>query len=342
MKNPYYNIFYHHCIPMWIYEPGTLKFLDVNAAAQKDYGYSVAEFREMTIKDIRPSSEMAKFDNYLNSDHSCGDTAGIFTHQRKDGSLFQVKVYARDIDLGNTTARLVTAENISLQFENKKLQETITLLHLRLRSFFDSSGEFCLLMTPAFEVLLVNKKARNFTREYLNREVGPGSDFRACYSAELTALIESVMPVLLKGPGQVAHDFSRVYADRQIDWKIKLSPVCDDNGQIIAIALIAEDITAMKASERKIRAQHDRLRAIAWKQSHLMRAPLVNLQALMDLEDYYTNADLQLCAEKELNKLDAIIREMVKEASDMEPLYILPEHKENKPEGSGLKVLSVA
>lgn len=328
---------------MWIYDPITLKFLDVNAAAQQDYGYSAKEFLQMTIRDIRPATEIAKLDTDLRSHGVCEAATEIFIHQRKDGSSFHVKVYARDIDFEGIKARLVTAENISLHFENKRLQETIALLHLRLRSFFDSSSEFCILISPGFEVLLFNKKARIFTSEYLSKEVRPGSDFRTCYSAELVRIIESAIPELLKGTPQVVHEFSRTYENnRPIDWKIKLNPVRQDDGQIIAFALIAEDITAVKASEKKIRAQNERLKAIAWKQSHLMRAPLANLQALMALEDYLTNVDLQQCADKELTKLDTIIREMVKESSDIQPNDIVPEIKTNPCEDNTLKMLSVA
>jgi len=84
------------------------------------------------------------------------------------------------------------------------------------------------------------------------------------------------------------------------------------------------------------------LKTIAWKQSHLMRAPLTNLQALMALEDYLTNVDLQQCADKELTKLDTIIREMVKESSDIQPNDVVPEIKTNPCEDNTLKMLSVA
>ncbi|MHB8246951.1 MAG: PAS domain-containing protein [Acidimicrobiales bacterium] len=40
---------------MWVYDVETLRFLEVNDAAVADYGYSRAEFLEMTISDIRPA-----------------------------------------------------------------------------------------------------------------------------------------------------------------------------------------------------------------------------------------------------------------------------------------------
>ena len=43
---------------MWVYDL-TLRFLAVNDAAVRHYGYSRAEFLEMTIKDIRPRRRRA-------------------------------------------------------------------------------------------------------------------------------------------------------------------------------------------------------------------------------------------------------------------------------------------
>ena len=47
------GLFASNPIPMWIYDPSTLGFLEVNGAAQRAYGYSREEFLAMTIGDIR-------------------------------------------------------------------------------------------------------------------------------------------------------------------------------------------------------------------------------------------------------------------------------------------------
>src|SRR5260370_12496119 len=41
-------------LPMWVYDYETLRFLAVNEAAVRLYGYSREEFLAMTINDIRP------------------------------------------------------------------------------------------------------------------------------------------------------------------------------------------------------------------------------------------------------------------------------------------------
>ena len=43
---------------MWVCDPKTFAFLDVNDAAVKKYGYSRKEFLTMTLKDIRPSKDV--------------------------------------------------------------------------------------------------------------------------------------------------------------------------------------------------------------------------------------------------------------------------------------------
>src|ERR1017187_1227540 len=45
-------------LPMWIFERKTLKFLAVNEAASRQYGFSSREFLTMTIADIRPEEDI--------------------------------------------------------------------------------------------------------------------------------------------------------------------------------------------------------------------------------------------------------------------------------------------
>ena len=53
--------------PMWVYDLATLRFLAVNDAAVRHYGYSRAEFLDMTIKDIRPPEDVQLLVDHLAS-----------------------------------------------------------------------------------------------------------------------------------------------------------------------------------------------------------------------------------------------------------------------------------
>lgn len=54
----YADLFHLSPQPMWVYELGSLKFLNVNHAAINHYGYSFEEFMNMTLSDIRPDEDI--------------------------------------------------------------------------------------------------------------------------------------------------------------------------------------------------------------------------------------------------------------------------------------------
>ena len=51
---PFRYLFDQNPTPMWVYELGSLAFLEVNQAAIQLYGYTRDEFLAMRITDIRP------------------------------------------------------------------------------------------------------------------------------------------------------------------------------------------------------------------------------------------------------------------------------------------------
>src|SRR5262249_17564005 len=52
-------------LPMWVYDPATLTFLDVNDAALRRYGYSREEFLRLELRDLRPPEEMPALEEAL-------------------------------------------------------------------------------------------------------------------------------------------------------------------------------------------------------------------------------------------------------------------------------------
>lgn len=83
--------------PMWIYEPGTLRFISVNDAAIAVYGYSAEEFRQRTILDIRPLEDRENViasSERLDSKHN---DSGTWRHIKKDGQLIYVNITSHKI-----------------------------------------------------------------------------------------------------------------------------------------------------------------------------------------------------------------------------------------------------
>jgi diguanylate cyclase (GGDEF)-like protein/PAS domain S-box-containing protein len=98
--------------PMWIHDPETLRFLRVNDAAIRHYGYSREEFLSMTLHDLRPSEdietvlrETAKADSFTLS--------GPCQHLKSDGSEIQVDIAAHVIDFQGRSCRFVMVQDVT-------------------------------------------------------------------------------------------------------------------------------------------------------------------------------------------------------------------------------------
>jgi PAS domain S-box-containing protein len=102
--------FFSTLLPMWIFDRVTLAFVEVNAAALCVYGYSRQEFLAMTILDIRPSEEVRKLLRTVLLPHSA--TGTTWSHRKKSGTVFSVRIFSREISFNGRRSELVIAKPI--------------------------------------------------------------------------------------------------------------------------------------------------------------------------------------------------------------------------------------
>jgi PAS domain S-box-containing protein len=100
-------------LPMWVYDSRTLRFLEVNATAVRQYGYSAAEFLHLTLRDVRPPEEQAVLDRSI-ALRVPGQTSRTRTrHRTRDGSILEVEVSTQDAHLGDREARLAVVVDVT-------------------------------------------------------------------------------------------------------------------------------------------------------------------------------------------------------------------------------------
>ena len=93
--------------PMWIYDLQTLSFLAVNQAAIRVYGYSEAEFLNMTVLDIRREKDVPRFlESWKHPHESTGEQ---WLHTGKDGIPFAVSITSWELAFQGRKAELVLA-----------------------------------------------------------------------------------------------------------------------------------------------------------------------------------------------------------------------------------------
>jgi PAS domain S-box-containing protein len=85
--------------PTWVYDRETLRFLAVNAAAVRRYGYSTQEFLGMTIKDIRPPEDVPALLENVGKVGDGKEEISTWRHRRKDGSIIDVEITGYPLNL---------------------------------------------------------------------------------------------------------------------------------------------------------------------------------------------------------------------------------------------------
>ncbi|WP_114751013.1 PAS domain-containing sensor histidine kinase [Pleomorphovibrio marinus] len=111
----YRSLFEMNPYPKWIYEKDTLRILNVNQAAMDLYGYSKEEFKELTLKDLRPSSDLSKL---LDIQKEIKDQEGVFhfgiiNHLTKSGGLLFMDLHGHHFEYQGKGCVLVTGKDVT-------------------------------------------------------------------------------------------------------------------------------------------------------------------------------------------------------------------------------------
>lgn len=246
--------------PMWIYELPSLRILKVNEAAIQHYGYSEREFLNMTIRDVRPRFDIAKFNEYLYQKAipefrlDGFNNAGVWRHQNKAGKIVYAEITGHEIRYDNKRCRVIIAANVTrqvLQQEEMKRREQF------LTSLIDSQTNFLFRIDAKGIFTFANKqylKVLGYKRSDL-----VGKHFSTIVVDEDIAECEEALKNCLKAPGKVISLQCR-QKDKdgntpKINWE--LVSIINEQGLATEIQGVGQDISqnapvdkdALKANE---------------------------------------------------------------------------------------------
>src|SRR5579859_4188659 len=100
-------------LPMWVFDRETLKFLEVNDTAVRDYGYSRQEFLQMKATDILPPEEPGSSQDPLSALHYKPRNRMTRRHRLKSGAVIECEVETQVIEFGGRLAELVIALDVT-------------------------------------------------------------------------------------------------------------------------------------------------------------------------------------------------------------------------------------
>lgn len=140
--------------PMWIYEQKTLKFLAVNGAAAKHYGYSPEEFRSMTIEDLRPPDEVPRLAHRDKQNLSPGfHSMGVWAHLTKEGARILVEISKYPLKFKGRKAVCVLANDVTEHEQALAAQR-------RMAAVIESTSDFVAFVTLDNQLDYINNAGR--------------------------------------------------------------------------------------------------------------------------------------------------------------------------------------
>ena len=283
----YRMLFEGHPQPMWLYDVDTLAFLEVNAVAIEQYGYSHEEFMHMTIADIRPIQDVPKFLELLSAPAPTFDRSGPWIHRFKDGSTVQVLITSHTVNFGTHNARFVLAEELTT---SKKLE----LEMLQTKARVDASAE--LSRAKDEMVSMVSHEMRTplasivgFAELLVTREVKPKqlAEYLAVILQEgrrLTALINDFLDLRRIEGGHVTMRFAPADVSALITRAVNL--LVDPSGAVIETRL-PEDLPLVRVDNDSIFRVVANLLSNARKYSPHGGAIVIGAQVVGEMVEVY-------------------------------------------------------
>lgn len=277
----YQQVFNGSPLPMYVMTQNNLKFLAVNDAMVKLYGYSEAEFLNMTAFDIRPEGERNRVKDFLEEFGELTNNSGRWLHEKKNGDCFFVQITFHYVPSIAKGAYLVMITDVDKSINDEK--RINDLLHL-------------------YET--VNKATNDVIWDYhINRdELTWMQGYFETYGYTKESSPNSFWAMQKIHPDDrdnVLDEFKRVLKDKGKDWLAEYRYICadgnikfvrdrgyvifDEEGEPVRMIGALQDIDKQKKFEQRLMNQNEQLKEIAWIHSHQLRRPLSNILGLIDL-----------------------------------------------------------
>jgi len=162
------KLFEQSPLPTLVFDRRSLRFLDVNGAAVTQYGWTRAQFLQMSLPDVQTTDEQPAFGSLIASNHNVEIARRSWTHLRANGSHIQVQVASHALTYAGEDAIMAVLQDVTeVEAAHRAMQEA----NLRLA---DLAAQ---LQARTAELTEVHRLARLGTwRRSLDRTEGTWSD----------------------------------------------------------------------------------------------------------------------------------------------------------------------
>ena len=244
------NLIDHSNDSVFVIDPKTGRFLDVNDTACRHLGYDRPDLLELSVPDIEvefPDHEA--WQTHVENVRSEGGLTFEGKHQRADGTTLPVEVNVNYVELDREYMLAVVRDVTERRERERKLAESErrhrTLAECfpnGLVTLFDEELKYTLAAGRAFDDLPVDPSDVE------------GNYVWETWDEDTADALEPQLRAALEGEER---SIELEYAGRE--WVIHAVPITDDSGDVFAGMTMAQDITERKENERQLREREREL-----------------------------------------------------------------------------------
>ena len=232
--------------PIWVFDQGSLKFLAVNDAALRSYGYTREEFLALSYGSLRADGETPAF---RFTEHAMTETVnrGERRHQRKDGSVFWVDIILHPLAWDGRATCMAIAQDVT---EKREAEAGLNRLAAIVRSSHDAivgwdSRKAVTSWNPGAERLYGWTEA-----EMLGRPIATlMPEDSKTETQEICERLEAGLPI------ELPDTLRRHKSGRLLEVWVSSSPVKNADGEIVGASTISRSISEQKRTQALIRWQ---------------------------------------------------------------------------------------
>jgi len=163
-EEKYRILFENNPQPMLIFNPSTLRIMEVNKAFVSHYGYTRDELLEMSIKKLRPAEQIPDMIRSVNKVKQGETNPGVKLHQKKNGEIIYVEIKTHKIHFNGEVAAHVLINDVTGRiFAENALYEANNKLEERI---IERTSELLQLNASLRETEQKFKTANDFTSDW--------------------------------------------------------------------------------------------------------------------------------------------------------------------------------